>query len=419
MNALVYYIICPPHWTKTPPLGLSYLKVCAQKFNIEVRIIDLNMHIYQHLKYVFNKWLSLNSDFERGLFNFVDTHHPYIIEDVLRLVTHADLIGFSLFQKNKFFTYALIERIKQKLADKQIVIGGPETLWMKLKGKPHTQHVSWVIGEGEDTIHSLLNSSKNLFIEHDEVENLDEIPFLDFSEYNLSRYAPVLPLLSSRGCIKKCTFCTERLLCRRFRQHSPSYMVKQIEQLVDRYKIRTFTFQDSLINANLFWLETFCNLLLKKSISVKWEAQAIVRKDLKKSLARLLKQSGCYNLFIGVESASDHVLSTMNKGFTQKDLCIFLTTLSQAGLHYEISLIVGHPSENETQFRETADFIKRHKSLIPKIAQVNPYVDYFSDNYVIPSSAQEKVKRLLSLFKDNHILYTKSFINNLVYTNGN
>ena len=419
MKPLVHYIICPPHWTKTPPLGLSYLKKYAQKYNIDLKIIDLNMRVYHKLCHNPKTWLPLDNNFEKSLFSFVKTRCPESIDNILGITARAELIGFSMFKRNKPFTYALIDEIKKERPHQKIVIGGPETLWMQLKKSEFRKDISWVIGEGERSIRTLLNTSENVFIAHDEVENLDNIPSPDFVEFDLSKYAPSLPILSSRGCINKCAFCTERLLSNRFRQHSPGYIVDQIQFLADTYKIHNFIFQDSLINANLSWIETFSKLILKTRIKINWEAQAIVRKDFTKKLSRLMKQSGCYNLFIGVESASNHVLNGMNKGITQADILKFLTMLHEGGLHCEISLITGYPCEKENNFQETLDFIRKQKKVIPKIAQINPYINYFSDNYKIEESSYEKVKRLITLLKEENIPYTKSYINNLSYTNKN
>jgi len=144
-----------------------------------------------------------------------------------------------------------------------------------------------------------------------------------------------------------------------------------------------------------------------------------VRKDFPLSLAELLKKSGCFNLFVGLESASDKVLSAMNKGFTKEDACLFFEILKKAGLQYEISIIAGYPKEEENDFKETIDFITKNKTVIPKIAQVNPYIDYFSYPYTPSAQATERVKRLISLLRKEGIPYTKSFINNLIYKNGN
>ena len=58
------------------------------------------------------------------------------------------------------------------------------------------------------------------------------------------------------------------------------------------------------------------------------------------------------NLFIGVESFSSKVLHNMGKGYSQKECIDLFTRFKNAGLFFEISLIVGSPPEEEKDFQE-------------------------------------------------------------------
>ncbi|MBN2483941.1 MAG: radical SAM protein [Candidatus Omnitrophica bacterium] len=415
MKPLVYHIICGPHWVKTVPLAGEYLCKFAESRGIKVKLIDLNSILYTTLGNP-HQWLRLDEEFEQTLFEHtIRGPQKEVLHDFFTGLAQADVIAFSLYRRNQIFTLSFIEELIYAYPQKKIVIGGPHTRWMELQKKQFDPRFSWVIGEGEKPLLKVIESSGPVTVRFDELDDLDEIPFLDFSQYDLSLYSPVLPLFSSRGCIRNCVFCTERLLTRTFRQHSPGYMADQIELLHKKYNTRVFSFQDSLINADIGWLESFCRRLSDKKIDIIWEAQGIVRNDFDVSLGKLLKESGCYNLFIGLESAADDTLGRMNKGFTQRDAHAFFSKLHKARLNYEISLIVGFPGETESQFLETYEFIRNHKELIPKIAQVNPYVDYFRDDLVPSDTGGDRVRKLIEMFKTEKIRYTKSFINNLVY----
>ena len=417
MDDIVYSLQCPPHWVKTPPLGLEFIrKYCAKK-GINVRIIDLNVIIYKLLKTSLKEWLTLNKDFEQSLYDTVKEKYPDIIKNILLKLENAACVGFYLSSRNKHFTYRLAGEINSVYPNKKIALGGPEVLFKKLRNEPFDERFFWVIGEGEKALDIILNSKNSLIIDHNEIDNLDEIPFLDFNGFNLKLYSNVFPLYSSRGCVRKCTFCTERFISSRFRQHSPYYVIEQIKIIMNKHKINYFTFQDSILDANLHWLQDFLTLLLKENINIHWEAQIAVRKDFPLSLAELLRKSGCFNLFVGLESASNKVLSAMNKGFTKEDARLFFEILRKAGLQYEISIIAGYPREEESDFKETIDFIAENKAVIPKIAQVNPYINYFSSSYTASKQATERVQRLISLLRKENIPYTKSFINNLLYKN--
>jgi len=417
MKETVCIIQTPPFWLKTPPLSLIYLKTYLENKGVETEIIDLNHTSFKLLSPSKEEWLNLNKNFEKRLFSAVEKHLPHILENLYKKIDKAEFIGLSILKRNAPFAFRLAERIKEKYPLKKIIFGGPQTLFMDWKTKLDQQNY-WVIGEGEIPLWEIINGQKQKVIKFREMDNLDNLPFLDFSPLNL--YSSYIPLLSSRGCRHKCSFCSERLLYKKFRNHSPLYMAEQIKYLSAKHKINNFTFCDSFINYNPQWLEAFCRLIIKNKLKIKWEAQARVD-SLTPELIKLIKQSGCYNLFIGLESASDNLLGQMNKGFKVGTAYDFFKKLTQAGLHFEVSLIFGHPKETEDDFKNTLDFIVKNKKIIPKIAQANPYIDYFADsedNAFPTQAAKQRINKFINIIQAEKIKYTKGFINNLI-DNGN
>jgi radical SAM superfamily enzyme YgiQ (UPF0313 family) len=286
---------------------------------------------------------------------------------------------------------------------------------MKLNKKPFNQSYRWVVGEGELPMQQIASGNSDKIISYQQIDDLDKLPFLNFNGFNLENYSQVLPLFSSRGCINHCRFCTERLLFKDYRQHSPAYITEQIKHLSEQHGIINYSFQDSMLNANNRWLAEFSKLLIKHGLKINWEAQMAVKANFPLQLAKLIKSSGCYNIFIGLESGSDKTLRKMQKGFNTKQAITFFETLNQAKLHFEISLIVGYPQESSAEFKQTVNFIKNNRKLIPKIAQINPYVDYYSSSLDYNIENLAKVKQLIKLIKSEKIPYTNSFINNLIY----
>lgn len=188
---------------------------------------------------------------------------------------------------------------------------------------------------------------------------------------------------------------------------------------MEKHKINTFIFCDSLINYSNAWLEEFSTLIIKNKIRVKWEAQMRVDKNFDVSLGKLMKASGCYNLFVGLESASIATLKNMNKGFSPDTALDFFKKLTRSGLHFEISLIFGYPGETKADFNSTLNFVIKNKNIIPKIAQANPFIDYMAkctDEFPT-QTAIERIGKFVKSIETEKIRHTKSFINNLVYRN--
>lgn len=410
-------VVAPPFWIRTPHIGLAYLKGMLK--NHQVDIYDLNMEIFHLLKANPKMWLVLNRKFEAELYTYLKKDYPEFIQNIINKLKDYDFVGFSLFKRNRIFSFSLIEELKKK-SRKVIIIGGPEVL--QLSSGEITSSLIRVEGEGELPLLKIVEGCREKLFSFQEIENLDLLGWPDFEDYNLSYYKPILPLLSSRGCIRKCKFCSECFLYKKFRQHSPAYMSEYLTFLTRKHRIYHFTFQDSLINASLKWLESFCKNLIEKKLKIKWEAQIIIREDMDEDLFRLMKKCGCINLFIGLESASDRILSLMEKGFTQSQARNFFLKLKKADLHFEISLIVGYPQETEEDFTETLLFLKKNSRLIPKIAQISSFTLYKRSrlNKERPQLLKEEVirkrlKKIMKLIEGEKIRYKKAFIDNLRY----
>lgn len=417
MERSVYIIQCPPSWIKTAPLSLVYLENYLKDRKIRVKVQDLNIDLFRLSKLSPKEWLTLNDGFEKGLFSQIEKIFPSYLSDFYESIKDYDTIAFSLLKRNSYFSFSLAGKVKEKFPEKRIIFGGPHTLFLEYKNELDSQNF-WVIGEGESAMLKILNGSAEKLQHFEELENLDNLSFLDFNCLDIKNYSSAIPLLSSRGCKFSCNFCSERKLYKKFRQHSPEYICESMNQLTQRYKTNTFVFCDSLINYSNEWLEKFCSLVTENKLNVKWEAQMRIDERFDIALGKLMKKSGCYNLFVGMESASDSVLKNMNKGFNSKVARDFFEKAVKSGLLFEISLIFGYPGETEANFEETLNFIAKNKNIIPKIAQANPFIDYMGDfsNDVYPSQeAKSRIFKFIKMLELEKIRYTKSFINNLTY----
>ncbi len=417
MKELVHLIQAPPSWLKTPPLSLIYLKNYLDSKGYKTGISDLNIEIFKLTKKNQNQWLKLDEAFESNFFAEIEKNHPQVLKKLYKKIRNTDFVGFSLTKRNSWFSFSLAEKIKHTYPEKKIIFGGPHTYFLDRKNALNEDNF-WVIGEGESALEQIIKNPKQKIYRFFEINDLDKLPFYNFTSLDVSHYSKYLPLFSSRGCRYRCNFCSERKLIGQFRCHSPKYLIEQIKILKNKHKNSNFIFCDSLINFDLRWLEELLKLMLKEKLNIKWEAQIRITNNFPPKLARLMKQSGCYNLFIGLESASDKILKAMNKGFQSKDALSFFKILIKARLHFEISLIFGYPQESNEDFEKTLQFIVKNKKIIPKIAQANPFVDYLDDFSEKKYPSREVLNRLdkfLRTIQNENIRYTKSYINNLAY----
>lgn len=450
----------PPVWAGRPPLGLAYLSSWLRGKKWEVNIIDLNQEIFSEVPDQMRRGWSLPDDsHERGLYSYWRKHSPHALKRIINQIeiSEPSLLGLSVFRSNFPFTLSLADHIRRAFPNLPIVFGGAEALYQQhtdfkyFPEKGARAVDAWVVGEGELPLHEALTGLKanlsltdcldfstnqygHLVFPYMEVEDLSKLPSPTFEEFDLGRYTHSrnLPLLASRGCIRRCAFCAECLLSLRYRSRSASDIIKEMNAHLYNYGVRHFSFHDSIFNGDLKQLEELCLALIEENLPITWEAQIAVRKKMTGRLFGLMKKAGCVSLFVGLESGSDHILSLMNKGFTVAEAETFIKKAHRHGPHFEISMIVDYPGEGLNEFEETLEFLRRNASQIRKLAQVNPYVALpgtpsektypskgaYNRAFSLSSTGREKVNRITDLCEELEIKFTPAFVNNLVQNNG-
>ena len=421
--ASILFILCPPYWEKLPHPGLASLCAYLNRAGVKSLFFDFNTLLYHRLKETTGKDWTINPSYtEESFYESLRNKAPGLFENLFTLIKKERFshIGFSLLKSNRTFVLKLARELKEAFPLVKIVLGGPETFTLKIEGSlPLSCADHIVIGEGEKALERLLTETgSEKEISFLQLDSLDFFP--RYSEFNLPSYIrkKAMPLLFSRGCINRCSFCSERLLFKGYRCKDPGILLEEILYHVHRNSISWFTFYDSMINGDLKKLDEGVDLLLKSGRRISWDAQIGIRPDMPEELLEKMKRSGCVNLFVGLESGSAVLLEKMRKNFTPDQASLFLRKLNNAGLQNEISLILDFPGEEEKDFDDTLRFLKTNRSVIKKIAQVNlfkPYpgtaaAEFFSNAPARPG----KIRRIISVLEENKIRYTPSFIGNLL-----
>lgn len=430
--------ILPPFWPKMPPLGIGYLQAFLTNNSVKCSILDLNNIFYNLASSELKKsWLvSCNRFLEENIFSLTQKNHPEEFKSLVDRMLEYEIIGFSCFKSNIHSTLKLARLLKSRNKTIRIIFGGPEMTktYFKTSGK-FTKDILGladfiVAGEGEKGLLNYIASDqlryppqadsaaeKNLSL-FSELDDLNALSFPVYKNLDLDSYPRKnsIPILFSRGCVRKCKFCSEALLYKKFRVRPVKNLIEEIMYHKSKNKTEYFVFHDSLINGNLKKLEELCDKIIEKFGSIKWEAQIAIRNDMSDRLFKKIKKSGCYNLFTGLESGCDKTLKNMNKGFTAKDAAGFFKKLNDAGLFFGISVIVGYPGETESDFKESLDFIISNKSIIPKIEQVNPFT-YYNGTGADKNPDKDSLKRLnvfIKAIKSHGFKHTNAFLGNLI-----
>jgi len=195
------------------------------------------------------------------------------------------------------------------------------------------------------------------------IEDLDSLPFPAvhlFPIEQFNKYGNIIfPVMTSRGCVFWCEFCTAvRMFGRRYRMRSPKRVVDELEFLYKKYGEKQYTFYDDAFTVDQARTKEICNEILKRGLKIKWDCETRVDMVTKDLLTKM-KEAGCIAVWYGVEAGSQEVRDAMGKGIsTQQTLDAFKWT-QEAGMIAVASVILGFPGETKETALESVKLLKK------------------------------------------------------------
>jgi radical SAM superfamily enzyme YgiQ (UPF0313 family) len=200
------------------------------------------------------------------------------------------------------------------------------------------------------------------------VEQLENLPapafdMIDFDAYERVEGARKFAYATSVGCPYACNYCTDTVFYkRRFNALSAERVVRELTDLVVRYRIDEIALLDSNFPVDLRRAIAIAKGIVASGVKFRWTFQAstdfICR--MTEEEIRLLGTSGVMHMGFGTESTSEAVLKLMNKRHQRVDE-MYETARRAAigGIKVTFNLIFGYPGETEadrqTTFRTMSD----------------------------------------------------------------
>ena len=192
------------------------------------------------------------------------------------------------------------------------------------------------------------------------VERLSELPLPAHDLCNYAAYVKgggFVSVQTKRGCPFQCIYCIyPQLEGRRYRLRSPEAVVREIEEVAVRSKVRHFFFVDSVFNDPREHALAICREFGRRRLPVRWSAFCNPA-GFDAELARAMKAGGCDGVEFGQDVASAKMLAALHKPFGQEETRTALQAARDAGLPFVIYLLFGGPGETWADVEETQNFL--------------------------------------------------------------
>jgi radical SAM superfamily enzyme YgiQ (UPF0313 family) len=297
-----------------------------------------------------------------------------------------DLVGISVKTATAKSAKKLARKIKSLLPKVFIILGGPHTrfAYRELAAEPCIDVV--FVGEGEKVLpiicHRLMRDGSihdlpGVVTKHnmsDEIArnspligsaDLDNLPFPEYDLFPEAARESLgsigYPLLTSRGCVYSCTYCSvPEISGKKWRKRSPQNVIEELKYAKEKYAIKAFEIIDDVFNLDIRRSKEICSSLIRADLGLKWSCPNGLRADrVDPELAELMYKAGCHTVCVGVESADPSVFSKVQKGESLEDIERGIRIFNEVGIDVVGFFIIGLPGDSLTAQECSVDFAKR------------------------------------------------------------
>ena len=311
------------------PLGLPYRHVyphgicclaTSLKEKHEVKVIDPNVVP------------------DRKLFikNLVEVFKPDVIGISLRNIdTVRENVPWLFHIPFKEFVHEL----RNILPETPLIVGGPGfsifpeelmefcpeiDLGVYLEGEESFPELLESLNQPENIKGIFYRKNNNVLFSGDRLmPNMANLPAVDRSFVDIGHYTKLpynIGVETKRGCALDCAYCSyPHLNGRKLRLRAPWRIVDEIEGLAYRYKLKTFSFIDSVFDVPRGHCVAICEEIIKRKVKIKWLGW-FNGKDFDEELFSLALHAGCDFFSFSPDAYTPRTLKGLKKHLKHEDI---------------------------------------------------------------------------------------------------
>ena len=351
-----------------PPLGLLYVSAYLKTKNIDNVVFDSTFYSNQaQLDFIFDK-------------------KPKIVCIYTNLMTKIEVIKLIKTLKTDKYNFP------------KIILGGPDVTY-NIENYLRAGADFLTIGEGEETTFELYNailSNTNFnaingiaFIENETViqtaartkfKELDELPLPNREAIPNEKYLETwknnhgessMTISTQRGCPYTCKWCSTAVYGQSYRRRPAHLVAQEMKMLKDKYKPDAIWFVDDVFTISHKWLIAFHDEVVKQKAQIRFEC--ITRAErLTDEILQLLKEAGCFRIWIGAESGSQKVIDLMDRRVDVNHVKKMIQNTNTLGIETGTFIMLGYPGETISDIYTTIKYLKQSNPTLYTITIAYP-----------------------------------------------
>jgi len=299
-------------------------------------------------------------------------HEVQAIDDRLEEIDYnepRDLVGISVKTFTARRAYQIADEFRRRGV--RVVLGGHHPTLMPDEAIQHADAI--LTGEAEGVWDRLLADAQRGQLEkiyrQDGARPLEHI-HPDYSIFDEKKYLPVAMIETTRGCPFSCSFCSvTTFFGRSFRHRPPEEVVAHVERMK---KLFYFFVDDNIVADKEAAKDLFRALI---PLKIRWISQASLTMTKDLELMRLMRDSGCAGVLVGIESINKSNLKQIHKSWNtvgigyDEALCI----ARDHGIGIVGSFILGMDEDSNESLDLTLEFAVRQRLFAALFNVLTPY----------------------------------------------
>ncbi len=288
-----------------------------------------------------------------------------------------DLVAISSYSAQINEAYELALRYRE--SGTPVVMGGTHVTALPHEARKYCTSV--ILGEGEPVWNNVLTDAENgqLKLIYDARHlnyDLADAPMPAYELLDISKYNRIT-VQTSRGCPHNCEFCAgSNLISSCYKQKPVAKVLAEIDRICKIWPHPFIEFADdnSFVNKG-YWKQLLPEL---KKRRIKWftETDLSVAED--PILLRLMRESGCAQVLIGLESPTPAALDglEMNINWKQKRFAQYkdaIRTIQSHGITVNGCFIIGLDGQTPDVFDDVYTFVRDAELYEVQITILTPF----------------------------------------------
>jgi len=268
----------------------------------------------------------------------------------------ADLVALTSFTKHINRAYQIAAEYRNH--NIHTVLGGIHTTLMPEEAINYVNTIA--IGNAEDLWREILNDFDIGVCKR--IYKSDKIMISSANHQIFNRKYTIASIETTRGCKYNCEFCSVSKI------YDKNYLQKPINDVLDeigKVEQKEIFFVDD----NLFGFDEqdrqrtidLFNGMIKRKLNKQWITQTSIKFAFDEEVLKIAKRSGCFMIFIGLESENMTCLKEMRKQFNynngDKSYANALKITHKYGIAIQAGFIFGFDNDTEEIIRQRINFL--------------------------------------------------------------